>query len=295
MQPHHSSRNEPLNTTFCVKSKNNFLEWCIGARCNNELIQSSYSIKEWTGIPSSLPRPLSDFNSITTRHPSTIPPAFDTSSAAALSDPPVASKSSTIRIFWSFLIAPHWSSKTSVPYSRVYSTLCVSPGSFPFFLIGMHPMPSSAAIVKLNRKPRASRPTTASIDGWFFLMWFTRSSFRATHVGPSVKAVKMSLKWIEMLVLSSHRNQTADLLEVYASFGEIRKFADLWLHKLQTFFIVLWHFWNVFWCLFLCNLITGEISSINWVFLTINYNRNLRSSKSLTDYYVTNVLKHSYH
>lgn len=131
-------------------------------------VQSSYWMKEWTEDPPRWARPFSAVSSITTRQPSMIPPAFFTNSQAALSEPPVASKSSTIRILWPFLIAPHWSSNTSVPYSSAYSTLCVSPGSFPFFLMGMQPIPSSDAIVKLKRKPRASRPTTASIDGWFF-------------------------------------------------------------------------------------------------------------------------------
>ena len=132
-----------------------------------KLVQSSYARKEWTGIPLSFCLPFKAVNSMMTRHPSTIPPAFCTSSDAALREPPVASKSSTIRILWSFFIAPHWSSKMSLPYSRMYSTLCVSPGNLFLFLTATHPIDSSEAIVKLNRNPRASSPTTASIDGWF--------------------------------------------------------------------------------------------------------------------------------
>jgi hypothetical protein len=151
-------------------------------------------MNECTGNPSMFFRPLSAVSSMMTRQQSTTPPAFVTSSQAADKVPPVARRSSTINTFCPFLIAPHCISKTSDPYSSWYSTLKVSPGSLFFFLIGTQAMLSSEAIVKLNRKPRASRPTTTSIDGWFCLTKFKMRCFRATHVGPSARALKMSLK-----------------------------------------------------------------------------------------------------
>lgn len=130
---------------------------------------SSYCKNEWTGMSASFSRPLRDVNSITAKQPSTIPPDIRTSSEAAFNDPPVAIKSSMIRILWSFLMTPHCISNTSNPYSRAYSTLIVSPGNFPFFLTGTQPIESSEAIRKLKRNPLASSPTTASICGWCFL------------------------------------------------------------------------------------------------------------------------------
>lgn len=137
---------------------------------------------------------MSVVSSMTMRHPSTIPPDFCTNSQAAFNEPPVAIKSSTSSTRWPSLIASCCISNTSLPYSSLYSTEIVSPGNLPRFRTGTQPIDNSDAIMKLKRKPRASRPTTASICGWCVRTWSSRSRFSTTHVSPSVSAVKMSLK-----------------------------------------------------------------------------------------------------
>lgn len=79
------------------------------------------------------------------------------------------------------------------PYSKVYSYEITSPGSFPFFLTGRHPIPNSVAREKANRNPLDSKPTTASTSGNFALINLTNKLCKSLHVGPSDIAEKISL------------------------------------------------------------------------------------------------------
>jgi hypothetical protein len=93
----------PQSHNVCKKSKNSKLTWNgafwgLAECCKMSKAQSSYDRNEKTGT-SNLLFPFNAESSITTRHPSMTPPAFLTNSQAALSEPPVASKSSTIKIF----------------------------------------------------------------------------------------------------------------------------------------------------------------------------------------------------
>lgn len=51
----------------------------------------------------------------------------------------------------------------TVAYSSVYVTDTVGPGSFPFFLTKMKPIPNLWAKRGPNRNPRASRPAEKEI------------------------------------------------------------------------------------------------------------------------------------
>lgn len=46
----------------------------------------------------------------------------------------------------------------------------VSPGNFPFFLMGTKAAPSRSAMMGPIKKPLASRPTTTSTLLWLFLL-----------------------------------------------------------------------------------------------------------------------------
>ena len=69
--------------------------------------------------------------------PATFAPDKFINSAAAHAVPPVASKSSCINTFQSFLISSLCISTSEDPYSKSYLYLIVSPGNFPDFLIGI--------------------------------------------------------------------------------------------------------------------------------------------------------------
>ena len=78
--------------------------------------------------------------------------------AAAIAVPPVAIKSSIIKIL-SFLFAAFlWTSISSIPYSSLYFCLYIFPGSLPFFLIGINGKFDCIAAAGPKIKPLASIP-----------------------------------------------------------------------------------------------------------------------------------------
>jgi hypothetical protein len=84
--------------------------------------------------------------------PTTLPPNFSMSCAAALADPPVASKSSTTKTLVPGVIASLCISSLFVPYSSEYSTLIFSAGSLLGLRIG------SKAGAQFVRQWRAENP-----------------------------------------------------------------------------------------------------------------------------------------
>src|SRR5881296_1506369 len=147
-----------------------------------------------TSWPPSLSRPCNTVSSMRNASATISPLSCFTSSIVPATVPPVASRSSTISTFAPGLIASLCISSVAEPYSRSYSTLTTSAGSFPSLRTGTKPTPSLYAIGAAKMNPRDSIPTTASI---FLLPIFARSpSMAALNPSPSLSRVVMSLKRI---------------------------------------------------------------------------------------------------
>ena len=78
--------------------------------------------------------------------------------------PPVANKSSTIKILAPCSIASLCISIILLPYSKSYSVLTTSPGNLPSFLTGTNPLSNFNARGAPIKNPRASIPKTKSIS-----------------------------------------------------------------------------------------------------------------------------------
>src|SRR5262245_47286176 len=96
-----------------------------------------------TRRPSSRSRPLRKSSSTRNARPTTSPFSRSISSIVPLTVPPVASRSSTMRTFWPWVMASRWISSVFDPYSSAYSTVIVSAGSLPSLRTGTSPALSS--------------------------------------------------------------------------------------------------------------------------------------------------------
>ena len=84
--------------------------------------------------------------------------------------------------------------KLTSPYSSLYVTLLVSPGNFPFFLIGTNAVLSFWAIIGPKTKPRASRPTTTSTLPQCFCMYDVIREIQSSNTSGCCSNGHMSLE-----------------------------------------------------------------------------------------------------
>ncbi len=113
--------------------------------------------------PLSLSRPLRSTSSMIKAHSTTSAPSRLTRFRAAFAVPAVAMRSSMMSIRSPAFNASLCISILSVPYSRLYSSVSTSKGSFPGFLMGTNPQLSRYASGAPKINPRDSIPTTLSI------------------------------------------------------------------------------------------------------------------------------------
>lgn len=82
------------------------------------------------------------------------------------------------------------------PYSLMYECDITSPGSLPFFLIGMNGTFNARDISGPNRKPRESNAVTASTGGFIFLAVSIKTSFNSWKISGFCKTENTSLKHV---------------------------------------------------------------------------------------------------
>ena len=113
---------------------------------------------------------------------------------AAFIEPPVAKRSSCIKITSSFAMEFSCISISSKPYSFSYFSLFVSPGILPFLRHITSPAFNFSARIAAIIMPRVSTPTIFVIPLFLYLQ--TSSSLNSFMTPASVKRKFMSLYWI---------------------------------------------------------------------------------------------------